>query len=116
MVAIEVKNLSKKYKDKIAVDNLHLKINQGELFSLLGTNGAGKTTTIKMLSTLILPTDGEIFIEGYDYKKDSVKIKELINISPQETSIAPNLTVLENLEFIWFERKKVQNRGAYKTF
>lgn len=100
MVAIEVKNLSKKYKDKIAVDNLHLKINQGELFSLLGTNGAGKTTTIKMLSTLILPTDGEIFIEGYDYKKDSVKIKELINISPQETSIAPNLTVLENLEFI----------------
>lgn len=100
MVAIEVKNLSKKYKDKIAVDNLHLKINQGELFSLLGTNGTGKTTTIKMLSTLILPTDGEIFIEGYDYKKDSVKIKELINISPQETSIAPNLTVLENLEFI----------------
>ncbi|MFR9208592.1 MAG: ABC transporter ATP-binding protein [Lachnospiraceae bacterium] len=100
MVAIEVKNLSKKYKDKIAVDNLHLKINQGELFSLLGTNGAGKTTTIKMLSTLILPTDGEIFIEGYDYKKDSVKIKELINISPQETSIAPNLTVLENLEFM----------------
>jgi ABC transporter, ATP-binding protein len=100
MVAIEVKNLSKKYKDKIAVDNLHLKINQGELFSLLGTNGAGKTTTIKMLSTLILPTDGEILIEGYDYKKDSVKIKELINISPQETSIAPNLTVLENLEFM----------------
>ena len=61
MFAIETTNLTKKFKDKIVVDNLNLQIKQGELFSLLGTNGAGKTTTIKMLTTLLSPTNGEIF-------------------------------------------------------
>lgn len=97
---IEIKNLTKKFKDKIAVNNISLTINEGELFSLLGTNGAGKTTTIKMMSTLILPTSGEIKVEGYDIKKDNMKIKEIINVSPQETAIAPNLSVKENLEFM----------------
>ena len=100
MLAIETKKLNKKYKEKVAVESLDLKINQGELFALLGTNGAGKTTTIKMLSTLILPTSGEAKIEGYDIKKETMKIKEIINVSPQETAIAPNLTVLENLKFM----------------
>lgn len=100
MLAIETKQLNKKYKEKIAVESLDLKINQGELFALLGTNGAGKTTTIKMLSTLIIPTSGEAKIEGYDIKKETMKIKEIINVSPQETAIAPNLTVLENLKFM----------------
>ena len=85
---IETINLTKYYKDKLAVNNLNLQIKQGELFSLLGVNGAGKTTTIKMLSGLILPTSGEI------------KIKEILNVSPQETAIAPNLSVKENLEFM----------------
>ena len=64
MYAIKTENLTKRYKEKTAVNGINLKINQGELFALLGTNGAGKTTTIKMLSTLILPTDGKIKING----------------------------------------------------
>lgn len=97
---IQITNLTKKYKEKIAVNNINLTIKEGELFALLGTNGAGKTTTIKMLSTLILPTEGKIKIAGYDIAKDSVKIKEIVNVSPQETAIAPNLTVKENLDFM----------------
>ena len=100
MYSIETKELIKKYKDKKAVNELNLKIKQGELFALLGTNGAGKTTTIKMLSGLILPTSGDIIIEKEDVKKDIFQIKEILNVSPQETAIAPNLTVKENLEFM----------------
>lgn len=100
MIAIETENLTKTYKDKTAVDKINLKINQGELFALLGTNGAGKTTTIKMLSTLILPTDGKIKINGLDIIHDRQKIKEILNMSPQETAVAPNLSVKENLEFM----------------
>lgn len=100
MNAIETKNLVKKYKDKLAVNNLNLEIKKGELFSLLGVNGAGKTTTIKMLSGLILPTSGEIKINDMDIKKDVYKIKSILNVSPQETAVAPNLTVLENLDFL----------------
>ena len=97
---VEIENLTKKYKDITAVDSLNLNIKQGELFALLGTNGAGKTTTIKMLSTLLLPTDGNIKIDGLDISIDKQKIKELLNVSPQETAIAPNLSVIENLEFM----------------
>ena len=100
MYSIETKKLTKKFKDKIAVNEIDLNIKQGELFALLGVNGAGKTTTIKMLSGLILPTSGEIIIENMNMKKDVFKIKEILNVSPQETAIAPNLTVKENLEFI----------------
>ncbi len=100
MLAIETKNLTKRYQEKTAVNGINLKINQGELFALLGTNGAGKTTTIKMLSTLILPTDGEIKMNGLDIARDRQKIKESLNVSPQETAIAPNLSVKENLEFM----------------
>ena len=100
MYMIETNNLTKEYKNTIAVNNLNLKIKDGELFALLGTNGAGKTTTIKMLSGLILPTMGTITIHNMNMENDMFKIKELLNISPQETAIAPNLTVLENLEFM----------------
>lgn len=100
MYSIETKKLTKKFKDKIAVNEIDLNIKQGELFALLGVNGAGKTTTIKMLSGLILPTSGEIIIENMNMKKDVFKIKEILNVSPQETAIAPNLTVKENLEFM----------------
>ena len=100
MIAIETKKLTKKFKDKVAVNEIDLKIEQGELFALLGVNGAGKTTTIKMLSGLILPTSGDIVIENMNMKKDIFKIKEILNVSPQETAIAPNLTVKENLEFM----------------
>ncbi len=100
MFAIRTEGITKKYKDKFAVANLSLSVNKGELFSLLGTNGAGKTTTIKILSTLIAADSGEAELLGLDLKKDRMKIKEVINISPQETAIAPNLTVKENLEFM----------------
>ena len=100
MYSVETKNLIKKYKDKIAVNNLNLQIKDGELFALLGVNGAGKTTTIKMLSGLILPTSGDVIINKMNMQKDMLKIKNILNISPQETAIAPNLTVKENLEFM----------------
>ena len=98
MISIETKNLTKEYNKKVVVNKLNLTINEGELYSLLGVNGAGKTTTIKMLSGLILPSSGEIKILGLDMKKDKMKIKGNLNISTQETAIAPNLTVKENLE------------------
>lgn len=100
MTAIKTKNLTKIFKQKTAVNGIDLTIEKGELFALLGTNGAGKTTTIKMLSTLILPTGGEIEIAGMDIIKDRQRIKEILNVSPQETAIAPNLSVRENLEFM----------------
>lgn len=100
MYSIETKNLTKEFKDKIAVNGVDLKIKEGELFALLGVNGAGKTTTIKMLSGLILPTKGDIRILDMNMKKNMLKIKEYLNVSPQETAIAPNLSVKENLEFM----------------
>ena len=77
MYSIETRHLTKKFKEKVAVDGINLQIKKGELFALLGTNGAGKTTTIKMLSGLILPTSGDIEIENMDMKKDIFKIKEI---------------------------------------
>lgn len=100
MFAIETKNLCKKYKELTAVNNLNLTVNEGELFSLLGVNGAGKSTTIKVLSGLCNPTSGEGYINGKSITKEIGKVKEIINISPQETSVAPKLSVKENLEFI----------------
>ena len=100
MYAIKTSKLTKKYKEKVVVNGIDLLIKEGELFSLLGVNGAGKTTTIKMLSGLILPTSGEILINNMNMKDDVYKIKQILNVSPQETAIAPNLTVKENLEFM----------------
>ena len=100
MNAIEIHELTKQYKDKTAVDRLTLDIKQGELFALLGVNGAGKTTTVKMLSCLIKPTSGDARIMGYSITKEPEKVKQIINVSPQETAVAPKLTVRENLELI----------------
>lgn len=97
-MSIKIKNLTKKYKDTIALDNLSLEIKEHELFALLGLNGAGKTTTIKMLATLVKPTSGDAFIYGKSI--NSEEVKELIAISTQETSVARNLTVAENLLFM----------------
>ena len=100
MVAIKIKGLTKKYKDVVAVDNLNLSIYKGELFSLLGVNGAGKTTTIKMLSCLTKPTSGDAFLNGKSICKDTADVKSLIAVSPQETAVAPGLSVRENLELM----------------
>lgn len=100
MSAIVTKNLTKKYKDKIAVNSINLSINGGEMYALLGVNGAGKSTTIKMLSCLIKPTSGDALLNGNSIVSDSEKVKRIINVSPQETAVAPNLTVRENLELM----------------
>ena len=97
-MSIKIENLTKKYKDITALDNLSLEIKEHELFTLLGLNGAGKTTTIKMLATLVKPTSGDAFIYGKSI--NSEEVKELIAISTQETSVARNLTVEENLLFM----------------
>ena len=100
MYAIKTKELTKKYKNLTAVSNLNLEIRQGELFSLLGVNGAGKTTTIKMLTCLARPTSGEAFVGSYSINGEADKVKAFIGVSPQETAVAPNLSVKENLELI----------------
>ena len=97
MSAIEIKELSKRYKDLTAVDRLSLTIGEGELFSLLGVNGAGKTTTIKMLSCLTRPSGGDALLNGRSILHDSGRVKSIIAVSPQETAVAPLLSVRENL-------------------
>ena len=112
MQAIQTRALTKRYQNLTAVDMLDLKIHQGELFSLLGVNGAGKTTVIKMLSCLTRPTEGEAFAGGYSVTKEPEKVKRVIGVSPQETAVAPNLSVEENLAFICgihgFSRERTQ--------
>ena len=100
MEAIKIEGLTKKYKDVVAVDNLSLCVQQGELFSLLGVNGAGKTTTIKMLCCLTQPTAGQAYLLGKSILKDAAAVKSMIAVSPQETAVAPGLSVRENLELI----------------
>ena len=114
MEYIKTVGLTKKYKDIVVVDQLNLQIEQGELFSLLGVNGAGKTTTIKMLSCLTKPTSGDALIDGYSITRDELHIKHIIGVSPQETAIAPNLSVKENLELMCgihgFSNEKCQTK------
>ena len=100
MEAIKTTELTKKYKDLTAVDRLNLTVERGELFSLLGVNGAGKTTTIKMLSCLTKPDDGDAVLLGRSIVTESAEVKKLIAVSPQETAVAPNLSVKENLELM----------------
>jgi ABC-2 type transport system ATP-binding protein len=100
MQEIKTTELVKRYKNLIAVDRLNLEILQGELFSLLGVNGAGKTTTIKILTGLTKPTEGDALVGGYSIIREAEQVKRLIGVSPQETAVAPNLSVKENLELI----------------
>ena len=100
MNAIEINGLTKKYKDVVAVDQLSLSIAEGELFSLLGVNGAGKTTTIKMLSCLTRPTAGDAKLLGKSICTEAAAVKSVIAVSPQETAVAPGLSVQENLELM----------------
>lgn len=100
MDAIRIEGLTKRYKDVVAVDGLCLQVKKGELFSLLGVNGAGKTTTIKMLSCLTAPDGGNAFLLDKSIRTDAAEVKQLIAVSPQETAVAPGLSVRENLELI----------------
>ena len=115
-MAIKAQGLVKRYGDITAVDGLGIEIHQGELFALLGVNGAGKTTTVKMLSCLTRPTEGDATVGGYSIIEEPERVKERIGVSPQETAIAPNLTVKENLELICgihrFSKEKTTKRVA----
>lgn len=114
--AIEIKALTKDYKDIRAVDNLELDIREGELFALLGVNGAGKTTTIKMLCCITTPTSGDALLNGKSIAQNSDAVKKIIAVSPQETAVAPNLSVKENLLLMCgvhgFDKQKAQQRTA----
>lgn len=98
--SIEVESLSKQFKGRTAVESLSLSIGQGEMFALLGQNGAGKTTTIKMLSGLLTPSEGDARLQGNSIVHNSSAVKQIINVSPQETAVAPKLSVRENLELV----------------
>ena len=119
MDAIQTIHLTKKYHDLIAVDRLNLKIKKGELFSLLGLNGAGKTTTIKMLSCLTKPTQGDATVGGYSVVHQREAVKRKIGVSPQETAVAPNLSVKENLELMCgiygFSKEKTKKQTQMLT-
>ena len=119
MTAIKLEALTKRYRELTAVDGISLEIEEGELFSLLGVNGAGKTTTIKMLSCLTLPTSGKAYLLGKSIISEAEEVKKLIAVSPQETAVAPGLSVKENLELICgvhsFSREKREERIAALT-
>lgn len=100
MNSIEIMELSRDYGSRRVVDRLSLTIPEGELFALLGVNGAGKSTTIKMLSGLTVPTEGDARLCGRSIRTQSHQAKQVMAVSPQETAIAPNLTVLENLSLM----------------
>lgn len=114
MSAIKTQDLRKEYKDTVAVEGLNLTVKEGELFSLLGVNGAGKTTTIKMLSCLTTPTSGNAYLNGESILTNKANVKRMIAVSPQQTAIAPNLTVKENLKLICgvygFPKEKTRNK------
>ena len=114
MYAIEAKNLTKRYKEVLAVNGLSLCVEEGELFSLLGVNGAGKTTAIKMLSCLTRPTEGDALILGKSIRTEAAAVKSVIAVSPQETAVAPALSVREYLELIagihGFSREKTAEK------
>lgn len=115
MEAIKTIQLTKKYKDLVAVNSLDLVVEQGELFALLGVNGAGKTTTIKMLSCLTKPTDGDAYLNGKSVVSEAAEVKRIIGVSPQETAVAPNLTVKENLELMCGVHGFSKDKGREKT-
>ena len=114
---IVLKNVTKRYKNTVAVDNLSLEIKGGEFVSLLGVNGAGKTTTIKMLSCLTAPDEGEAFLGGHSVRTEASEVKKIIGVSPQETAVAPLLTVRENVEFIdGFSKEKIKEKTEETLF
>lgn len=113
MSAIRTVDLRKVYKDVVAVDGLNLEIEEGELFALLGVNGAGKTTTVKMLTTLSKPTGGDAFIFGHSITENPDRVKEIVDISMQETAIARKLTVKENIDF--YARLSGQTKDEIKS-
>jgi len=99
MNAISIENLRKEYDGIVAVDGISFSVEEGEIFALLGPNGAGKTTTVRILTCQIKSTEGTAKIFGYDVNKDCSKIRRIIGIMPQETSLNELLTAEQNILF-----------------
>ncbi len=99
MSIIEIKNITKRFNDKIALDNISFDVNEGEIFGLIGPNGAGKSTLINIMTNLMLPNNGSIVIGGIDLIKNPVKVKSMIGLVPQELAIIEHLTPYDNLEY-----------------
>lgn len=100
MNAIDARGLARSFRGRRAVNGLSLAIEEGEIFALLGQNGAGKTTTIRMLCGLLRPDAGDAFLLGKSVAAEPEEVKRIINVSPQETAVAPKLSVQENLMLI----------------
>lgn len=118
MNAITVNNLTKSFKNVLAVNNISFNVKEGEIFGVLGLNGAGKTTTIKMLAGLTRPTSGDIKVFDYDIYKNINKIKSIIGVSPQDSAIASNLTVKENIELmasLYFKDKNIVKENSKRV-
>lgn len=116
MDAIKIEGLTKRYGELTAVDGLELSVRKGEVFGLLGVNGAGKTTTVKMLSCLTKPDSGDALLNGRSIVSEASAVKRVIGVSPQETAVAPNLSVRENLEFMCgvfgYSKEKMRSKTA----
>ncbi len=96
---ISVKNVTKRFNSLVAVDDISFAVEKGEIFAFLGPNGAGKTTTIKMLTTLLSPTSGEIRLNGKNPQNDQNEVRRTFGIVFQDPSLDDELTAYENLEF-----------------
>ena len=96
---ISVQNLTKRFGETVAVNNLSFDVDQGELFGLIGPDGAGKTTTLRVISTAMLPTSGHVAVNNLDVTRESEAVKALIGYMPQRFALYPDLTVIENLSF-----------------
>lgn len=99
MSFIEIKNVTKRFDDKLVLDNISFQVEKGEIFGLIGPNGAGKSTLINIMTGILKSNEGEVVIGGYDLKTDPLKVKQLIGIVPQELAIMENVSAYDNLEF-----------------
>ena len=111
---IEVKNLTKFYGDKKAVDNISFKVNKGEILGFLGPNGAGKSTTMNMLTGYISSSSGQVLIDGVDILVDPIKAKKNIGYLPEIPPLYVDMTVHEYLNFMYDLKKCKQSRKAFK--
>ncbi|MFR4995801.1 MAG: ATP-binding cassette domain-containing protein [Clostridium paraputrificum] len=99
MAIIEIKNVTKRFNDKLVLDNISYEVNKGEIFGFIGPNGAGKSTLINIMTSLLVPDSGSVKICGYDIVKESLKAKENIGYVPQDIALLEELSAYDNLEF-----------------
>lgn len=102
MSIIKVENITKRFKDKLVLDNISFDIEEGEIFGLIGPNGAGKSTLINIITNLMMADSGDVFIEGKNLLKDTIYIKSIIGLVPQELAIIEQLTPYDNLEYFGY--------------